>query len=486
MKGFKNSKSVFLITIDALRPDHLKFYGYPKDVAPNLTDFAKRATIFTNAFTNGPETPASFSTIFTSSLPLIDGGFCPLPLQKLYLPQILKENDIFCYGIHSNPNLSAMFNYNRGFDVFLDGERYKSSNEKQMSLKKSVILLIRKMINYKDLIEKIMYRLVGFNKVKSFFRQNFPKITDMLLPFTPMAYNAPYLTNRIISFLKHHEGPLFLWAHFMDVHSPYNPPKRNLINVRGSELSPSRLSYVINDVYLNPHEFEITEDILNDLKDLYDGEINFVDENLGILLDYITKRYKKDCLVMILADHGESFFEHGFFNHQGNVYEELLKVPLIVKISGHKRKERMVTEIVQLIDIAPTILDYFNIIIPEVYSGQSLLPLLLRGEKIKKESLVITESYQKSGKMKKNNEEGFKIISIRTDTWKFIYDEESEMKYLFNIKKDPEEHTNLIDQEVKITEEFRKQLADHLKKIEEIDEKSKLSSVIQKLDLSKL
>ena len=482
----KNSKSVFLITIDALRPDHLKFYGYPKEIAPNLSKFAKKAMIFLNAFTNGPETPSSFSTIFTSSLPLVDGGFCPLPLQKIYFPQILKENDIYCYAIHSNPNLSARFNYSRGFDVFLDGERYKSTNGKQISLKKTVILLIRKLINYKDIIEKIMYHLIGFNKVKNFVRQIFPKITDMLLPFTPMAYNAPYLTNRIISFLKNHEGPLFLWAHFMDVHSPYNPPKKNLINVRGSDLSPSRLSYVINDVYLNPHEFGITEDIINDLKDLYDGEINFVDENLGILLDYITKKYQKDCMVIILADHGESFFEHEFFNHQGNVFEELLKVPLIVKINGHDPKEKKITETVQLIDIAPTILDYFNIIIPEEYSGQSLLPLLLRGDKIKKENLIITESYQKRGKMKKDNKEGYKIISFRTDTWKFIYDEEKEMEYLFNIQTDPEERINLIEQEMEITEEFRKRLENHLKRIEKVNEKSKLASTIQKLDFSKL
>jgi arylsulfatase A-like enzyme len=88
--------------------------------------------------------------------------------------------------------------------------------------------------------------------------------------------------------------------------------------------------------------------------------------------------------------------------------------------------------------------------------------------------------------MRRNNEEGYKIISLRTETWKFIYDEEKEIEYLFNIERDPEEHTNLIDREIELTNEFRGKLANHLKKVEVINEKSKLSSVIQRLDLSKL
>ena len=485
MKAVKNSKAVFLITIDALRPDHLKSYGYYRDPAPNLTKFAKKASIFLNAFTNGPETPSSFCSIFTSSLPLLDGGFSPLPLQKLYLPQVLKENGIYCYAIHSNPNLSGIFNYNRGFDVFLDGERYKQLNENQVGFKKSLIVFIRKLVDYKGLINKLMFRLVGFNKIKNLLRRTFPKVTDILLPFTPIAYNAPYLTNKIISFLNDHEGPLFLWAHYMDIHSPYNPPKENIMKVRGSELTSSRHSYLINNVYEEPHKYDVTEDILHDLKDLYDAEINFMDEHLGILLDFILKSYKKECLILILADHGESFFEHGYFNHQGNAFEELLKVPLIIKKTGYEHEVKNFNETVQLIDIAPTILDYFNISSPEEYSGQSLLPTI-KGEKIEKEGLIITETYQKEGKMKRNEREGYKIISFRTDTWKFIYDEEKEIEYLFNLEKDPGENVNLINQEMKIAEEFRRKLTTHLNKVQRIDEKSKLSSVIQKLDLSKL
>ena len=208
-------------------------------------------------------------------------------------------------------------------------------------------------------------------------------------------------------------------------------------------------------------------------------------EHLSILLDYISTRFRNDCLVLILADHGESFFEHGFFNHQGNVYDELLRVPLIVKELGHKKNVKSVPEIVQFIDIAPTILDFLKIPIPEEYSGQSLLPLI-RGEKIKTEDLIITETYQKEGKMKRNNDEGYKLISFRTSEWKFIYDEENNKEYLFNIITDPKEKFDLLNQETEITECFRKKLHQHIKLIEEVNEKSKLSSIVKDLDFSKL
>ena len=94
-------KSVILITIDALRPDHLKAYNYHQNTAPSLEKFVKKGSIFLNAFTNGPETPSAFSSLFTSILPFLSGGFSPLPSQKLIFPQILKESGVYTYGIQT-------------------------------------------------------------------------------------------------------------------------------------------------------------------------------------------------------------------------------------------------------------------------------------------------------------------------------------------------------------------------------------------------
>lgn len=204
MSNIVKDKSVIFITIDALRSDHLKAYGYHHNTAPNLENFIQKGTTFLNAISNGPESPSSFSAIFTSNLPFLHGGYCPLPSQKITFTQILREYGIFTYGIHSNPNLGRYFNYDRGFDVFIDGERYKTkkSPSTKMSFKHLFSFYLKKILNYNDLANKLMYKLIGFNKLKTIVRKKIPALTDLLLPFTPIAYNAPYITNRIISFLQ--------------------------------------------------------------------------------------------------------------------------------------------------------------------------------------------------------------------------------------------------------------------------------------------
>ncbi|MFX1453606.1 MAG: sulfatase, partial [Promethearchaeota archaeon] len=427
----QREKAVILITIDALRADHLKSYGYHRNTAPNIEKFAEKGCIFLNAITNGPETPTAFSSLFTSILPFLDGGYSPLPPQKISLAQLLQENGIKNYSIHSNPNLGRFFNFERGFDVFLDGERYK--NQTNSSLKHKFSFYIKKILDYNKLFTKLMYRLKGFNRLKSWLRKKIPFLTDILLPFTPIAYNAPYVVNKSISFLNSLKKPLFVWAHFMDVHSPYNPPMRNVLNFRKRDFSNIEREFLINKVYPIAEDIKITQKMINDLKILYDGEINFVDEYLAIFLKFIEERIKKHCLIIITADHGESFYEHGLFGHQGNVYDEVLRIPLIIIELGKNSIKKKFQETVQLIDLTPTILDYFNLEIPENFQGISLLPMI-RGEIIEKKDFVISECYQKSGVMKRNRKNGFILLAIRNQGWKYIFDEENNFEFLFNLK----------------------------------------------------
>ncbi len=485
MKRDYRNKAVFLITIDALRADHLKSYGYHRNTAPNLEKFAEKGTTFLNTITNGPETPSAFSAIFTSILPFLDGGYSPLPLQKITLPQLLKEYGISNICIHSNPNLGRFFNYARGFDVFLDGERYKTqqSLHKSLGIRQVLSFYIKKVLDYKDLSEKLMYRLKGFNKIKVWLRKRIPFLTDILLPFTPIAYNAPYVSTKVISLLKKYKKPFFLWAHFMDAHSPYNPPTRNVIPFRKTDFSISERDLLINRIRSNPHNFEITKDILDDLMILYDGEINFIDEFLAKLLEYINLQYKTDCLIIITADHGESFYEHGSFGHQGSIFEELLKVPLFMREMGKKQHVRIINNTVELIDIAPTILDYFGLNIPETFQGTSLLPLI-RGELFKQKKIVISECYQKNGKMKRNKDTGFILLAIRKQEWKYIFDEEKKTELLFNIDEDPQEKNNLIEKNFEKLAEFHVIRDYHLNKTNRLFEET--SKIVKAIDRNKL
>ena len=98
MNKRSEAKSVILITIDALRKDHLKSYNYLRNTAPNLEKFVSDGVTFLNAFSNGPESPSSFSTIFSSVYPYLNGGYTPLPAQKTIFPEILMKTKDFKGG----------------------------------------------------------------------------------------------------------------------------------------------------------------------------------------------------------------------------------------------------------------------------------------------------------------------------------------------------------------------------------------------------
>ena len=484
MKEDHNDKIVIFITIDALRPDHLNSYGYHRNTAPHLDNFIRHATKFTNSFTNGPATPSSFSAIFSSILPYLDGGYSPLPIEKLIFPQILQENKIRTIGIHSNPNLSSFFNYGRGFDIFLDGERFKEKkhDRKEVSSKNTVFSLIRKILNYNNLINRIIFEFPFLNKLKSFLRNKIPKITDLLLPFTPMAYNAPYIVNKVVNLLKKNEAPLFLWMHFMDAHNPYNPPTKYVLRFREKDFTLSERKFLIENIYPNKKKDLINPQNIDDLKVLYDAEIGFIDDSLRILFSFINKNINKNCLVIITSDHGESFYEHDTFGHQGNVYDENIKIPLFIREMSKNINPKSCNNFVQLIDIAPTILNYFNLENYEDFQGINILPAL-NGEDLERKELLITECYQKGGLVKRNNIEGFKLISIRTPIWKYIFDEEKGSEFLFNLKNDPGELKNLVDVNKEELLNFRMIKEYHLQKVSEKDEKSRIVDTLRNLNI---
>jgi arylsulfatase A-like enzyme len=452
-------------------------------VSPNLENFIKNGTTFLNAITNGSDTPSSFSAIFTSILPFLNGGYSPLPMQKITFPQILEENGIFNIGIHSNPNLERFFNYGRGFNIFLDGRSYDKKASGEQKTFQYLSSKIKNILN-KSLLRKLIYILPGFNKVKNWLRRKIPIITKFLLPFTAISYNAPYLVNKIIDILKEHKGRLFLWSHFMDVHRPYNPPSKNILKFRKQDFTRYERDFLANKIHLPSYKDKITSKWIDDLKVLYNSEINFVDQYLASLFNFIIKHYKENCLVIITSDHGESFYEHKIFGHQGSVFEESIRVPLYLIEIGRKPALERIKETVQLIDLAPTILDFYNIQIPDDFQGKSLLPLL-RGESLERKKPMITECFQKGGFMKRNNKEGFKLISIRTDKWKYIYDEENNKELLFNIAEDKHEKVDLKNKYQNKLEEFRFIKNHHLSRIIFFTEKNKMVRAINKLNFAK-
>lgn len=435
-------RNVILITVDCLRADHCSCYGYYKKTTPFIDFLAEKGLKFENAFANGPDSPHAFKTIFTSSYPLDISNTAFLPKNKIFLPKILKENGIQTAAIHSNAYLSGYYGYNIGWDYFEDfliRERIR---------KNSIITKSKKKLYP---IFKKMKLLKFYRKFKNQFPQKiFQHEDDKLIQYSAIKW----LSNSS-------KQPFFLWIHYLDAHWPYYPRKQF-----------KRFSYDISkkdELKLNKKCFS-KKNYKEKLIELYDDCILGVDNYISELFSVLKQlNYLKNTAVIITADHGEQFGEHGSFaSHPVKLYNEQLKIPLILYNTG---KNGIVLKFADQLNIAPTILKLFNL--PNIYRHESLL-------EIKNKNFVIAEAARnKKGILideKKLNDDIFITRAYITKKWKYILNEDKNDE-LYNLEKDPKEQKNIIKKYPKIAKKMKEKLKQHI--IEQ--KKNQLKMKIQKI-----
>jgi hypothetical protein len=213
---------------------------------------------------------------------------------------------------------------------------------------------------------------------------------------TGRAYaQGPDVMNAAIARLERHgSGPLFMFLHMLDPHSPYN---------RGGKRATPFESYV--------------------------AEVGLVDRELGRLRQTIERLPLRDrTILIVLSDHGEAFGEHGMTWHGTTLYDELLRVPLMIwsRAIGARR----VTDPVSLIDLGPTVLDLMGVPTPARYMGQSLVPYL-RGEHPKLTRPIVAEARLMRS-------------LITPQGMKIIHDTRSQTVEVFDLARDPAEEKNLF------------------------------------------
>lgn len=451
-------KNVILITIDSLRCDHLSCLGYHKNTTPNLDQMADEGVLFTNAISCGPDTPSSIAPLLTSTYvlqPLVThGGIDKLKKliadepnkiksrlkefemigamtfeiynDKTTIHKILKNNGFNTAAFHSNPFLSRYSNLGKSFDYFYDSFSNLGGTRKH----------------------KIRLRKFLENNIKlfTFIKNLYNKVRSDNTPYD----RAETINKKAITWLENYNSNFFVWIHYMDVHFPYKPLKKfqNIFRSQSiNNLEMSKLNYKMTH---QPEE--MSEHEIKDIIDLYDAEIRYVDHAIRSLINELDDMNILDeTLIIITADHGDEFRDHGDFIHNAKLYDELIKVPLIIYNSAYKNIK--FEDTISLLDISPTILDFFDIPIPKTFQGNSIIPLLDGG---RKSSGVISESL---GKGKLN-------ISYRTHDWKFILNDITGKNELYNLRKDPEEKINLIDIEKERGREFELKIREHISKHE--------------------
>lgn len=439
-------ENILLITVDSLRADHLGCYGYDRPTSPHIDTFAESSNRFDNTFSNAQATKASFPSILTSTYPLMYGGTDRLSDQQTVLAKPLSEAGYRTGGFHSNVFLSEKFGYDEGFDVFYESQSDPSLGTRMRNWVKDTLdedgILFKTLKAAFDTTEKHAGIEIGSSYV-----------------------SADRITNRAIEFVS--DGPTsgnFLWVHYMDVHHPYLPPARYQKVFRDDVVSDRESIRLRRKMLEDPGG--VTENERQTIIDLYDAEIRFMDHEVGRLMDAVAENWSGGG-IFFTSDHGEEFREHGSFSHS-TFHEEGIHVPLLVDIGDDSPARH--DELVALLDLAPTILDYGGARIPETYQGESFRPVI-EGETWDREYIVGEGGYQENGSPR---------VFYRDERWKYIadYGEES----LYDLSLDPAETQDVSDDETEILEEILAVLEDHHEVVEATDEEIDQVDIPQEME----
>jgi arylsulfatase A-like enzyme len=404
---------VLFIVVDTLRADHLPLYGYATGNTPNLDQFAKDAVRFDAAFANASWTRPSFASILTGRYPASHRTMSKadaLPDEVVTLPEALRDAGYATRGIATNFNVAPFFNFQQGFDEY----RYLEPNFVLGANDTAAKLLFIQFLRQR--IETVRAKS-GRVEVGSAY-QDASVVNRNLLEMLDAGPKAPW----------------FMFAGYMDPHDPYYPhPYDGTAYARAAHQEP------------NPDEAPA-------LRKLYDGEITFWDEHFGALIAELKKRGVYDELTIILtADHGEEFHEHGGFWHGTTLYDEQVRVPLLVKLPGGEMRGNTVRHWVQSIDLMPTLLQRAGVTVPEGVQGRDVFA----GNK----EVFAEESH-----------EGNVLRALRIDRagaqMKLITANPGNPRGLaprefYRIDQDPKERVNLAEEEPALVEFTRKALDKH-------------------------
>jgi arylsulfatase A-like enzyme len=376
------------------------------------------------------------------------GGYQKISDERTLISEVLKQEGYATAGFHSNLFLCSDFGYQRGFDTFYDSKTDPGVLSKLRQYIKTSLNQDGFLYNLLQKIYDTTEKRAGVNVGSSYVTAD--KITDKSLEWVRAVSDS--------------DPPRFLWTHYMDVHHPYVPPEEYQLEFRDTPISDRRSIKLRRKMLESPDE--VTEDELDDIIDLYDAEIRFTDHQIGHLVNEVRDTWGEDTVLLITADHGEEFREHGQFSHN-TVHDEGIHIPLIL---DDGRDSGVHNEMVGLIDISPTIVDYAGCNIPDKFYGYSLKSLVENGDW--ERDHVIGDWAGSQGRPDR--------IFYRDPDWKYMKGGETER--LYDLSDNPEEKDNIINEEPPVLDEIRSRVEEHERLIMEnsgVVEDAEMDHVVQ-------
>jgi len=393
----RSRSNVLWITVDSLRPDHLGCYGYGAAHTPAIDHLAASGVQFQTCIAQAPYTHLSVPSMITGKYPRLAGiktAGQDLEAGQITLAEILRQSG---YRTAAMP-MAWKEGVNQGFEHLFPVSR-SSTQKTQWCLQ---------------------------------------------------------------ALAEEDRRPFFIWLYYWDPHLPYEPT-RQFMRLFEPEYEPGertgrgRPHRIMDDRELrdpsghyagrievinriNEGRIEITGRDRDHLINLYDAEVALVDGEISRVLDELRNRdLWKNTLVVLNADHGEGFGEHGRYYHGLTLYEDQIRVPLLFKPPGAMFAGGPIEGTVRNLDIMPTILDYCGLAPPGDLNGQSLRPFIERGSAPELPVCLETSGYWKGA------ESAFQLVGIRRDGYKLIGDPLTGHWELYALAEDPAERHNLLD-----------------------------------------
>ncbi len=399
-------KRVVLVTIDTLRRDAVTHLGGPGDLTPTLDRLAARGTTFTDAWAPSSWTVPSMASLFTGLAPAAHGvvsgviqadhQLAPVGQQVLSsrlttLAEAFRKAGWRTVGVPSNRHLHGRTGFEQGFDHYWAAAEFTTAN----------------VVNRRT--------------------------AQLLLEAHGTSWQSSWLAE-----------PSFLWVHYFDPHDPYldrSPWAERFAGEATDREALARLTMKrIKERFTAPYA-----EVAEKLRGLYLSEVGWVDAQLAELLAELT--VDDDTLVVVTADHGEEFAEHGALGHGQSLHDELVRIPLIISwprgLPGGVRASGRVT----LVDVFPTLAEICGLVTPRRIGGTSLVPSLKKAAPVPARDLVL-ELHAPFPELEA-------VVSGR---WKLVVGADGGLS-LYDRREDPGETVNLAGRRAKAVTDLKRILA---------------------------
>ena len=424
-----------MIVVDTLRADRLAFYGCDRENAPFLSSLAAKGLVFEQSQAPGPWTVPSTASLMTSTYPFQHGvvdGFDwnasdeenvgetvnRIPASVETLPEMMQGFGYKTFGVSANVLVGVEMGFDRGFDHFsaLDDEIAETVNTT--------------LLQWKD-------EILGA------------------------------------------EQPNFIYLHYFDPHDPYyaREPWFDLDALEGPDAASASAFARLRAGAWDGMDSEMREDLLDylprmlgfeDMSEVppeaienpldyvlacYDSEIRYLDGYIEELFEEL--QLDDETMIILTADHGEEFLDHGEWEHGQSLFNELVNVPLVIKFPGADAPSGRVVEPVSTMDVMPTLRHYLG---GEMSPQERGIRLQEHGDPTR---VVLTTSMDLPNPMDDRPDDGSLMVGVVRGEWKAVIGTERdrggsrEHKLLFNLKEDPSEHNDRASTDPNVIESLR-------------------------------